>query len=636
MYNTQLRALLVASAVSCLLSVFSNYNQSAVATPLDPPVAVTSDDREIVLDNGIVSLTVDRHSSNIIALTYRHASQTIEVGKRGQSMYFDSNGGTTGLAADVAAKAPRAGYMPLGAYVQSVDLVTNTVDQAEVVAKGGPTTYLPFSTEVHYLVKRGLGGYYAYCIYHHGSGMAAGTVGQTRFVVRGPAGPGLFTDVAVDNSRYGAVDESPDVKTVSDATFLQQDGHVYCKYDNSAFMAQHHVHGMLGHGVGVWMINPSEEYVNGGPIKQELTVHQDNTLLNMLQGGHFGAGGISVDQSEDWTKVYGPFLVYLNNGPSTAAMFEDAQRQDKIEEGNWPYQWAGSDYYPIRRGSVYGKLRLTDGESAAGAWVVLAALGGDWPMQAKGYEFWTQAGADGSFTISKVRPGSYALYAYGANQFEQFEQDGITIAADRSSNVGVLDWRPVTHGHTLWQIGTPDRTTLEYRGGQDNWGPDGMRHWANFMSYPLNFPNDVTFTIGKSRETTDWNYAQWTWYCKTPYWSIDFALPNTQNGTATLTFGIAASNPLHGKTTHTLVKVNGQQVGELLLVKSGAAAYRSSGEDSLYQLKYITFPGKLLTAGGNEITLGDADATPFPAKDEQMLGHVGSVMYDAIRLEVGK
>jgi rhamnogalacturonan endolyase len=287
------------SAASCLLSVASNLYPSAVAAAPGPPVAATSNDREIVLDNGIVSLTVDRHSSNIIALTYRHAGQALEVGKHGQSMYFDSNGGTTGLPADVAAKAPRAGYMPLGAYVQSVDLASNTANEAEVVAKGGPTTYLPFSTEVHYVVKRGLSGYYAYCVYHHGVGMAAGTVGQTRFVVRGPAGPALFTDVAVDNSRLGAVDESPDVKTVSDATFLQQDGHVYCKYDNSAFMAQHHVHGMSGHGVGVWMINPSEEYVNGGPIKQELTVHQDNTLLNMLQGGHFGAGGISVAKNEN-------------------------------------------------------------------------------------------------------------------------------------------------------------------------------------------------------------------------------------------------------------------------------------------------------------------------------------------------
>jgi len=619
---------------SCVLVTLFFCSEPAFSAPLYPPVTASSNDREIVLENGIVSLTIDRRSSNVVALVYQHDGQSIEIGKRGQSMYFDSNGGATGLTADIAAQAPKAGYMPLGAYVLSVDLVSNTPDVAEVVAKGGPTTYLPFSTEIHYIVKRGLSGYYAYCIYSHGHGMAAGTVGQSRFVVRGPAGPGLFTDVAVDDTRFGPVDESQDLKTVSDATFLQQDGNVYCKYDNSAFMANHHVHGMLGHGIGVWMINPSEEYVNGGPIKQELTVHQDNTLLNMLQGGHFGGGGISVNADEDWTKFYGPFLVYLNNGPNTAAMFADAKRQNQTEEANWPYTWVNSADYPTQRGTVTGKLKLTDGESPARAWVVLAAPGGDWPMQAKNYEFWTQAGADGSFTIPKVRPGSYALYAYGANQFEQLEQDGVTVSGGRVSNLGVVDWSPVKHGHTLWQIGTPNRTTLKYRGGQDNWGPSGMRHWANFMTYPQNFPNDVTFTIGKSVEATDWNYAQWTWYCKKPYWSIDFTVPHAQTGTATLTFGIAASDPLHGRTTHTLVKVNGQQVGELQLVKSGDASYRSSGEDSLYQLKYVTFPANLLTSGVNEITLGDANATPFPSKDEQMQGRVGSVMYDAIRLEV--
>jgi rhamnogalacturonan endolyase len=377
----------------------------------------------------------------------------------------------------------------------------------------------------------------------------------------------------------------------------------------------------------------------------------------MLDGGHFGAGSIDVKENEEWTKFFGPFLVYVNSGPSDTAMFDDAKRQTRAEEDSWPYSWVDSSYYPLDRGTVTGKLRLTDGESAGGAWVVLADPGGDWSQQAKNYEFWTQARSDGSFSIPKVRSGSYALYAYGANQFEQLEKDGVVVSASKPTDLGAVDWKPVKHGQTLWQIGTPDRSTFKYRGGQDNWGPDGMRHWANFMSYPVNFPNDVTFTIGKSHEATDWNYAQWTWYCKKPYWSIDFSLQKPQTGTATLTLGFTASDPLQDDVrdalatkpivgfsagpqpvegvTHLVVKVNGQQAAVLLLPKSGAAAYRSSGEDSLYQLKYVTFPAALLKAGANEVTLGDSEATPFPSKDEQMLAHVGAVMYDSIRLEVG-
>lgn len=275
-----------------------------------------------------------------------------------------------------------------------------------------------------------------------------------------------------------------------------------------------------------------------------------------------------------------------------------------------------------------GTLRLRNGKSAADAWVGLAAPGGDWPLQGKGYQFWTRAGGDGRFTLPKVRPGTYTLYAYGANQFEQFQQDGITAEAGRTQNLGTLDWKPVTRGRTLWQIGTADRSTREFRNGDD------VRHWANFLRYPKDFPDDVTFVIGKSRERADWNFAQWTWYCRKPYWTIRFDLPRAQRGQATLTLGIAASNPVRGSHTNLQVKVNGQEVSVVHLGKSGAAAYRSGGQDSAYAVQYSTFDAGLLKMGANEITLGDLDAKPFPSEDEQRRGAVGAVMYDAIRLEV--
>ncbi len=646
--------LLTAAAALLWLTVGTAWSDPASVAA--PPVTAQSTPTQIVMDNGILSVTVDKHGAKMSSIIYRHDGVSTSMGFPKDAMYFDTNGGAFGLPAAVAAKAPKAGYAQLGGVVKSIVLTENTPDEAETVLTTAPTMYLPFRAEIHYILKRGVSGFYVYVIYSHGPGMSAGSIGQSRFVIRGPSKPNLYNYVAIDDARFGPVDESPFVKAVSDATFLQKDGNVYCKYNNTAFMADHHLHGMLGNGVGIWMINPSDEYVNGGPIKQELTVHQVNILLNMLQGGHFGGGSILVKADEPWTKFYGPFLVYLNSGPTPQAMYADAKQKTTAEVASWPYQWVNDPNYAVVRGSVQGTLHLTDGESAAGAWVVLADPGGDWPMQAKHYEFWTRAADDGSFTINKVCPGSYALYAYGANQFEQLEKDGVTVAPGATSDLGVIDWQPVTHGTTLWQIGTPDRTTLEYRGGQDNWGPDGMRHWANFMTYQQNFPNDVNFTIGKSDPATDWNYAQWTWYSKVPYWTVNFTLPAQQQGTATLTFGVAAADPLVddvrqalgskpivGKgtpltadknTTHVIVKVNGTQVGELNLVKSGAAAYRSGGEDSLYQLKYLTFPANLLTAGQNQVTFGDTAATPFPSKAEQMRGHVGAVMYDSIRLEV--
>ena len=48
----------------------------------------------------------------------------------------------------------------------------------------------------------------------------------------------------------------------------------------------------------------------------------------------------------------------------------------------------------------------------------------------------------------------------------------------------------------------------EFKGG------DNYRHYDNFPRYPKEFPEDVTFTIGKSKEDEDWNFAQWSIYSK--------------------------------------------------------------------------------------------------------------------------
>ncbi len=613
---------------------------SSAALPISSPVTVKETDNDITLDNGIVAIAINRKGGSFSSLAYRHDGTEALIGQAGKSMYFDINCGTEGLAPDVAAKAPKAGYQ--WANIKSSAVVRNTPDFAEVVLTGEPATYCPFGVDLHFVMQRGESGYYAYAEFRHDASMAGGGIGQTRFVV---LGSDVITDHVIDDARKGPVDRSPFVKAVSDATYLQKDGNVYCKYDNTAFLKNHYVHGMTGNGTGVWMVTPSNEYVNGGPIKQELTVHAGNTLLSMFVGGHFGGAGPHIAVGEPWTHIYGPVFVYLNKGANTDAMFADAKRQADEERAKWPYKWVNNPDYPVDRGTVSGAIHMTDGAPTKGATVVLAQPGSDWTLQGRDYEFWSDVDANGQFSISKVRPGTYALYAYGANQFEQFEADNVNVTAGKTTNLGTLDWKAVKHGTTLWQIGTPDRTSLEYRGGEDNWGPNGMRHYANYMTYPQAFPNDVTFVIGKSHEATDWNYAQWTWYCKKPYWSIDFTLPSQLTGTATMTVGIAASNPLNGHSTNTVIKVNGHEVQDLHLIKSGAAAYRSGGSDSQYQLKYVTFDASLLKPGDNEITLGDRKATPYPAipaeaegrtaYDGMSVGTVGAVMYDAIRLEVG-
>ncbi|HEX5323013.1 MAG TPA: polysaccharide lyase family protein [Capsulimonadaceae bacterium] len=624
-YNIVLATRLIALAGICMvLGLFALGSARAHAQP----VTATEDGQQIVMTNGIVSLTISKKKAEIVSIKYSHSGQETEMGNPGHAMYFDSNVSPKDIPSDQVGKGPRAGYEPLGAYVQIVKLVQSSPDRAEVALSGGPTFWFPFYTEVHYILFPGHSGFYAYVVYKHDSTMPAASLGQCRFVIRGPAGTGLYTNHVVDDKRKGPFPTSPVVRSVMDATFLLQDGTVYTKYNNTAFMADHHFHGMTGHGVGIWVVTPSNEYCNGGPVKQELTVHMDNTLLSMLDGGHFGAGSPDFNQSEPWTKVYGPFMVYLNNGATTDVMYADAKRRSTVEEGKWPYTWLNDPDYPLARGTVRGRITLTNGKSTAGAWAVLADPGGDWPMQSKNYEFWTQVDKEGRFSIDKVRPGTYTLYVYGADQFEQYHQDGVAVTAGKVTDLSALSWEPVTHGRILWEIGKADRSTGEFKDGDD------VRHWANYMRYPKDFPDDVTYVIGKSHENADWNFAQWTWYCKKPYWTIQFQMPKAVAGTATLTLGICSANPVHGSQNNLQVRVNGDLIDTVHLSKSGAAGYRSGGEDSLYRVVYVPFDAGLLKAGTNEITLGDQDASPFPPPDVQMQGKVGEVMYDAVRLEL--
>jgi len=605
--------------------------QPCYAQDANLPVTAQQDNQSITLDNGIIAICINKRTGGATSLIYHHNKKNIQLSSKHQALYFDVNGENNELPHHIAAKAPRAGYTNTGSLIKSTELTKETPGEAEIVAKGDPGTYFPFGVELHYILRRGISGYYCYAVFRHDAAMSAGSIGQSRVVMRTPR---LFTDHIVDEKRQGSIDKSPVVRTVSAATFLLQDGSLYCKYDNSAYSGDHYFHGMTGGGVGVWIINPSNEALNGGPLKQELTIHQDNVLLNMFEGGHFGGGSITCAHGEIWSKMNGPFLVYVNSGASTRDMYNDAKRQTQQQQSEWPYQWINAPNYPVNRGAVSGKIKLSSGESASGAWAILADKGGDWPTQAKNYQFWSKVGDDGSFTISKARPGTYALYIVGGNQFDQFEDDDVNVQAGQTTNLGALTWKIQSYGQKIWQIGTADRLSEEFCGGKNDWSDDGVRHWANFMTYPQKFPNDVTFTIGKSKEGVDWNYAQWTWCCKKPYWSILFSQTHQLKGTATLTFGITAAKPLGGSETHTIIKINDKEIGQLHLKKSGAAAYRSGGSDSLYQLVRIQFDASLIKAGQNEITIGDRDAKPFPSRDEQMGGKVGAVIWDAIRLEV--
>jgi rhamnogalacturonan endolyase len=126
--------------------------------------------------------------------------------------------------------------------------------------------------------------------------------------------------------------------------------------------------------VGLWFVNPSDEYLSGGPTKFELSAHRDATftdsltapapptLLNYWRGSHYGGSICNIAATDAWTKVIGPFMIYCNSGPSHTEMWKNAIAKEKTETALWPYNWVNGVDYPHKdeRATVSGKLILND------------------------------------------------------------------------------------------------------------------------------------------------------------------------------------------------------------------------------------------------------------------------------------
>ena len=623
----RLRVLQVAAVLAIALGPWRSLGNDPDAGANPAPVTVHEDAEQIELHNGLVSFSLGKRNKEVTSIRYRVNGHEIKLST---GMHFDANRETEGARTRNARPGLVRLFQQPGA---RLTVIHSGPDQAEVVAFCDATSRFAFRTEAHWILRRNDPGFYVYIVFRHGPGMAAVSLVQARTVLGAPAGNKLFTHYIVDDQRMYSFPTGDIVETIQDATDRYASGQIYTKYDYSAFVADDLVYGMAGNGVGLWMILPGREYINGGPLHQELTVHKGmrgtgdtkgNILLWMFQGTHFGAASIDLKAGEVWNQCYGPAFVYCNQGDSVAAMWQDAKQRARAEEAQWPYSFVSHPEYPLRRATVSGRIQLADGRNPKGAWAVLSPPGTtDWCMAGRGYTFWSKTDESGAFAIPKVRPGRYTLFVSGANEFVDYRKDGIAVSAGTNLDLGTLLWTPVTHGRTLWQIGVADRSTREFKSG------DNMRHYDNFIRYVREFPQDVTFTIGRSQESEDWNFAQWGWYAKNPQWTIRFDEPKALTGRATLTLGVCAS-----LARRLEVKVNGRTAGVLDLPKTGAAPYRSAGQDSEYHVYPVSFDAGWLRAGTNEITLGIQGAVPFANPDQARPGKIGAVMYDALRLEV--
>ena len=338
-----------------------------------PVVTVSEDDSSFTLDNGIVTARVAKRSGDMTSLKYKNL-EMLDAADR-QAGYWEHNT-ARGQAVDSVTIDPKA----------------NGGERGEISVKGisngnpmgsGPGGSVIADIEIRYMLGRGDSGLYTYSVFSHPTNYPATSVGESRYCMK--LNDDLFDWMTVDANRnmkmittydwnHGTQMNMKEARLMNSGIYQGQVEH---KYDYSANQFDVRAWGWSSTDkhVGIWLVNPSVEYLSGGPTKFELSSHRDATfntnaldapapptLLNYWRGSHYGGSICNIAQTDAWTKVIGPFLIYCNAADGHDAMWHDALAQADKEAKAWPFDWVSGVDYPHKdeRATVSGKIVLDD------------------------------------------------------------------------------------------------------------------------------------------------------------------------------------------------------------------------------------------------------------------------------------
>lgn len=560
-------------------------------------------------DNGNLQVELDGPNATITSMRYRGTDFINRVGNHEQ-IYWSMDGGSS-------YQNPRGAVCAVKA---------DTPDMADVGCKEKYNGSQPhaFDIEIHYVLRRGATGLYVYAILSHPADYPATSVGEWRIVWQTPqqGDKWLLEKIYVDKTRHWVMPTPAELAQriptpIKEISFFRSGpwkDQGESKYTYSATYEDIHCFGFASdiHRLGAWTVLGSYEYYNDGPRKQDLT-GLDAGMTHHFGRNHYDGTGISVAAGENWSKIFGPFLLYLNADGDGDTLWRDAQQQADAERAAWPYAWLKDvPEYPseAERGTIQGKFAISDPlkpqQTGNTAWIGLTQppQDGDFQSESKNYQYWSRVGADGRFTIPHVRPGDYTLYAFVNGETGQYVQQHVTVTAGKTLELPPITWVIPRKGTWLaWEIGTPDRDTLEFRHGNNYFMP------YLYKGFPLEFPNPLVYTVGSSRPEKDWNYAQSGYHPQNaqpqPWpWQIRFKLASIPpSGTANLILAIAGSNRAK---VHVSVNGGATTYDFVPLMNAGNALLRQ-GSHAKYSVQEVPIPLSSLHAGDNVIELTETN-----------------------------
>ncbi len=603
------------------------------------PVAISEDETSFTLANGLVSLCVDKRSGDMKSLIFKGVETlTTRSGHPGGYWSHDASGGAlheAKITIDPKANGGERGEVSVRAISGG-----RRMGRPAGLAPGAEGDF-PADIEIRYALTRGESGAYTYSILDHKPEYPAGAIGEARYCAKLAE---FYDWISVDarrNKYYPREEENED------------------KYVYTAVQSENLAYGWSSttKRIGWWMINPTIEYLSGGPTKVEFLCHRDTTpvqapcVLNYWRSSHYGGAVVDVAEGESWAKVVGPFYLYMNADGDPQELWKDALAQAKKQSAQWPFGWVRHPHYPTgeERSDVRGRFELVDPLMPGGARFIgkitvgLAAADRalrfgpsgrvvTWQTDAKNYQFWTKTDdRTGNFTIAGVRPGIYTLRAYADGVLGEFAKADIRVKPGaKPLDLGGIRWTPVRRGRELWQIGVPNRTATEFAAADRYFAPDAPIQYARL------FPEDVSFVVGKSNPARDWHFEHIPHNIDpkavvapfsgvrsspgraTPY-NIIFNLPKPPKGKAWLRLAFCTAN-----VRALQVSLNGRPVGEVAqLDSSGDSSIVRHNIQGIWFEREIGFDAALMSQGSNTLTL-TIPSGPLTS----------GVIYDCVRLEL--
>ncbi|KAI5868451.1 polysaccharide lyase family 4 protein [Durotheca rogersii] len=463
-----------------------------------------------------------------------------------------------------------------------------------------------------------------------------------------------------------------------DDPYVQQEADYFTKYTFQDTWRNHDAHGMYADGsrtrdgsaFGAWLVMNTIETYFGGPLHSDLVV--DGIVYDYMVSNHHGDQTPNITNGFD--RTFGPQYYYFNRFPAGTDLQVAREDAAQFADPEWNVEFYDSiaqhvpNYVPSSaRGSL--KLHVDLPKNARNPIAVLSQDGVDFQdnvFDTKAYQYWAEVDRRGYASIPRVKADTYRLTIYADGIFGQYIQDGITVRPGKSMAVRAR-WEEESQGDEIFRIGTPDKSSGEYRHGYEvdltrPLHPEQYRIYWGVYDFPTDFPDGVIFKVGQSDVGKDLNYVHWSVFGgyanhlrPEPYygngnvnnWTIVFDLKGAQfyrRTSATFTVQLAGAKTAAGNTDvfnasepyanlPYTVNVNGKDLESWIIPwhHSSSCAVRSAVICYNVAHKFV-FDASLLRIGENSIVL----SLPFNATNYEsaVLPSAVYVQYDALRLEV--